>query len=118
MNKVFSGFRKNFTKIFLSFVVALPVMLFLNTGFLIDPYWKIIQSFIFALIFTIVFIWPQLRKTFFWISLLLTLIMAFFYIIGSIEWAEMAGSTGFGFILINLVSYLPQITKLGYIRKL
>src|SRR3989338_9645437 len=105
MKEVLVSFKKKFVRIFLSFVIVLPVILFLNTGFLIDPYWKIFQAFIFVFVFTIVFVWPQFRKAIFRLSLLLIIMMSFLYIVRLIEWADMAGSSAFGFLLINLISY-------------
>ena len=118
MIQVLVNIKKNIVKILLSLTIIFPVMIVLNTGFPIDTYWKIAQSVIFTVVFTIILVWPQSKKTIFWLGLFLIILMMFFYIFSLIEWSNMIGSTGVGFIMINLVSYLPQLIKLGYIKNL
>lgn len=110
--------RNNLIKTGIFFSIMFPVMFYLNAGSLTDSYWEIIQSVFFAIVFTIILIWPQLKKAIFWLGLILIIITAAFYIVSLIDWADMAGSTAFGLLIINLFGYLPQIVKLGYIKKL
>ena len=118
MIKIIISFKKNVIKIFLFTIFIFPMMVFLNTGLLIDPYWKVIQAGFFTLVITAAIIWPGLKKNIFWLGLILVIIMAFLYIASFIDVADMIGSTGVGLIMINLLSYLPQLVKLGYIKKL
>jgi len=118
MNKTASTVINKLIKISALLLVIFPVIFFLNTGFSIDPYWKTIQAVTFSLASCFVLIWPNFRKYIFFISLFLIIIMAIFYIFKLIEWSEIIGSTGIGFVLINLISYLPQLLKKGYIEKI
>jgi len=42
--------------------------------------------------------------------------MAVFFISGQSGWAEIFGSSGFGLVLLLLISYVPQLIKKGYIE--
>lgn len=118
MNTLTDNFGNKIFKCLLLFLVIFPVMLFINTGFMIDPYWKVIQAAVLVLMLTITIIWPSLRITLFLVSVILIIIMAILYVLRFIEWADIIGSSGIGFIIINLSSYLPQLIKLGYIKNL
>lgn len=118
MIHVLISFKKNIVKVLLFIILLFPVMLFLNTGFLIETPWKIIQALIFTVVFTAVLIWPGLKKIIFYLGLVLITLTAILYIVSLMEWADIIGSTGFGFVIINLLAYLPQMIKLGYIKRL
>lgn len=108
-------------KVPLLLILIFPVTLFLNNKdniFLIDIYWNLAQSVIFTIALTIILIWPRFRKAIFWLALILIIAMAFLYIINLTLLADMIGSTGVGFLMINLVSYLSQLVKKGYIEKI
>lgn len=98
--------------------LVLPMILFFHTGFLSDSFIKNFQVVVFAIIFGFVIVWPLYRKQIFLASLVLLIGMVILSVANIMEWADMMGSTGVGFITINLVSYLPQMIKLGYIKKL
>ncbi len=103
----------------LSFILFIfPIMFFLNSGFLTDDYWKIIQAFIFTIEFAVVVVWPKLKIFILWQILLMLVIMGLLYVAGIIEIADMVGSTAFGLVILSILSYLPQIVKLGYIKDL
>ncbi len=112
------SFKKNITKFLWISLLVFPIIFYLNTGFLLDSYWKIAQAFIFTIVFTAIFIWPQFKKYIFWTILIAFLLTIFLYVVNLIEVADIIGSSGFGLIIINLISYLPQLIKLGYIKKL
>lgn len=90
----------------------------MHTGFLTDSTVKVSQTVIFTTVLSMIAVWPHLRRFVLLGSLFLIVVMAVLYIANMIEWADMVGSTGVGLIIINLLSYLPQLTKLGYIKKL
>ena len=118
MNKFIVSFRKDFVKILFLFLILYPLIFFLNSGLSVQPFWKIIQAFILTLALITIIIRPSLKLNIFSLSLLLLILMVFFYIIDLINWAEIAGSTGLGLIVINLFGYLPQLVKVGYIKRL
>lgn len=90
----------------------------MHTGLLTDSNVKISQTVIFTTVLSMTAVWPNLRRSVLLGSLFLIVVMAVLYIVNMIELADMAGSTGIGLIVINLLSYLPQLVKLGYIKKL
>lgn len=105
-------------KFLLFMTVITPVMLFLNTGFLLETPWKIIQALIFAAVLTAVLLKPDFKRIVFYLSLALFVATAILYILDLMEWADITGSSGFGFVIINLFTFLPQMIRLGYIKKL
>src|SRR3989344_1123601 len=111
MIKIFTRYK--LLKFLVIFLLLLPLMLFLNTCFLIESYWKIVQAVIFAIILTLILIWPELKKRIFYIALTLIIVMLFFYTLDLIYLADIVGSTGAGLVLINIVCYLPQLVKVG-----
>lgn len=118
MKKVLIIVKKTIIRAFLILLLVFPIIFFLNTGLSIEIPWKVIQAIILAVVLTTIVIWPGLRKTFFRIALSLIIIMALLYTVSLLEWAEIIGSTGVGIITVSLLSYLPQMIKLGYIKKL
>jgi len=109
---------KNSIRILFGLLATFPIMLFLNTGFLWETPWKVVQAVIFAIVFTVIISRSNLKKYFFWLGLILVILMMVLYVIGLIEWADIVGSTGVGIVMINIVSYLPQLIRLGYIKNL
>ena len=110
--------KKNIFKFLIIFIVSYPFILFLNTGFLTDSSIKIFQALIFAIVFSTIAVWSNLRRIILLASLCLILIMAAFYIVDMIELADIFGSTAVGLILLTIISFLPQLFKKGYIEKL
>lgn len=110
--------RKILIKVLVLFFFIFPVIFYLNAGSLTDTYWKVAQSVIFTGVFIMVLVWPQSKKDIFLLGLFLIIIMIVFYVFDLIDWADLAGSTSMGIIMINLLTYLPQIMKLGYIKKI
>lgn len=110
--------RRSAIKAFLLLIIFFPIMFILNLGFSLNPYWKIIQAVIFSVDIVMLIIWPRVRPAMLLISLILVAFMAGFYVVDLIEWSDMAGSTGIGLIMISFTTYLPELVKLGYIRKL
>lgn len=118
MEQVLISLKKNIIRNLLLFLLIFPVIFFLNNGFSLEPYWRMAQVFIFTIVFVAVILWPKARKTIFSLGLVLIILMAIFYTLRLIELADITGSTGSGLVMINLVSYLPQLIKLGYIKNL
>lgn len=102
----------------LLFLLILVLVFFLNTGFVLDSYWKIAQIVIFTITFYLILFMSKIRRLIFIISLILVIIMGILYVFNLIEWSEIFGSTGIGLIIINLITYLSQLVKLGYIKKI
>lgn len=109
---------KKITQLLLILALASPVLFFLNTGNSFDPLWKIFQTIGFSAAFSTSLIWPVLRKYFLILSAVLLIMMSVVFILGEILWAEIFGSSGFGMILLLLLSYIPQFAKLGYIERI
>lgn len=110
--------KKRIFKFLIIFIFTSPILLFLHTGFLTDSTVKVSQTVIFATGLSMTAVWPTLRRFVLLGALFLIVVMAVLYIVNMIELADMVGSTGIGLITINLLSYLPQLIKLGYIKKL
>lgn len=109
---------KKITKMLLILALASPVLLFLNTGNSFDPMWKTFQTIGFSATFSTSLIWPVLRKYFLILSAVLLIMMSAVFIFDQTGWAEIFGSSGFGLILLLLLSYIPQFAKLGYIERI
>lgn len=107
---------KKAIKLVLIFIFVLPVLFFLNTGFSADSQWKTFQTIGFSAAFSASLVRPVLRKYFLILSAVLLIMMSVVFILGEILWAEIFGSSGFGLILLLLLSYIPQFAKLGYIE--
>lgn len=105
-------------KIISLFILIFPIIFYLHVGASTDPYWKIAQSVIFTIVCVFSISIPKSRKIIFWLGFVLIITMAALYIFHLIDWADLVGSTGFGVIIINLISYIPQLVKLGYIKEL
>lgn len=118
MNAALIIFKQNAIKFFLLLIISIPIMFFLNLGFSLNPQWKIFQVMIFSVTLAVIIILHKAKQVILITALFLIIVMVFLYILNFIEWAEMAGSTGVGFIIITILSYLPQLIKLGYIKKL
>lgn len=103
--------------IFLLLLIT-PVLLFLNTGFLGVPFWRMFQTIAFSLVFSSILVWPQVKKYAFLASGFFIVIMVAFFIAGQIESAELLGSSSFGILILVLISYLPQFIKKGYVEKI
>lgn len=98
------------------FFPILPLMFLLNNG--PEPYWKMIQALFFASVTTAIIVQPKIRKVIFYLALGLFLAMVFLYIFRLMWLADLAGSTGLGFVVIVLISYLPELIKKGYVEKI
>ncbi len=109
--------RKNLIKIIMLFTFLFPIFFFLNNGFSFD-YWKLAQALIFTVVFINILVWPDSKKNYLGLSLFLLITMIILYIFKLIIIAEIVGSTGIGIIYITLLCYLPQLIRLGYIKKL
>lgn len=60
----------------------------------------------------------RVRKYLFILAGILLITMAVFFILGELAWAERFGSSGFGLVLLLLISYVPQFIKKGYVEKI
>lgn len=99
-------------------LIVAPLITFLNTGFANVASLIWIQTAFFIIIFASVLTFPQMRSHYWKAALLLLIIMVAFYIFQNINLANIAGSSSVGIIFILLLSYLPQLVKLGYIKKI
>ncbi len=109
---------------FMRFFRLVPVFLgffilffFLNTGFYEEPLWLVLQAAFFALVAVLMFL-GKIRKTWLiYFSFVLFVGMVISILFEGVFVAEILGSTGFGLIIILLVSYLPRFVKDGYLSK-
>ena len=109
--------KKEIKFVFLLLVI-LPVLFFLNTGFLDTSFWKIAQTIAFSLIFSFILVWPKVRKYIFLTSGFFIVVMSTLFVAGRMTEAELFGSTGFGLVVLVLIGYLPQFIKKGYVEKI
>ncbi len=109
---------KEIIKFLLILIFVLPVLFFLNTGFSNDSLWKTSQTIVFSVLFSLSLIWSFSRKYILILSGLLLIFMAVFFISGQSRWAEIFGSSGFGLVILVLISLLPQFIKKGYVEKI
>lgn len=105
-------------KFILISLTGAPPIAFLNTGFANVASLIWIQTAFFIIIFSSVLTYPQIRMHYWKAAFLLIIIMVVFYIFQNINLANIAGSSSVGIIFILLLSYLPQLVKLGYIKKI
>ena len=110
--------KRSILKFLIIFIFTFPILLFMHTGFSTDSIVKLSQTAIFAWVLSMILVWSNLRRFILLASLFLIILMAVLYIVNMIELANILGSTGFGLIMINLFTYLPQLVKLGYIKNL
>ncbi len=110
--------RDTLIKILIQFIFIFPVIFFLNAGSLTDTYWKVAQSVILTVVFIAGLSRPQLKKNIFLLGLYLIIIMVILYVFGLVDSADLAGSSGVGIITMNLLTYLPELINLGYIKKI
>lgn len=115
---------KKIIKLLLIFIPVFPVMFFLNTGFDSGTPWKTVQTIGFSLIFSLSLIWPNTRRYFLILAgiLIISIPMIFIceakdFCFGQPVWSEVLGSSGFGLILLLLITFLPQIIKKGFMEK-
>lgn len=109
---------KKIKKLLLIFVASFPVLFFLNTGFSNDPLWKTFQTIGFSMAFSTSLVWSTTRLYFLILSGVLLTFMSVVFILGELSWAEIFGSSGFGLVLLLLISYVPQLLKKGYIENI
>lgn len=109
---------KKAVKLVSIFIFVLPVLFYLNTGFSADSPWKTFQTIGFSAAFSASLVWPVLRKYFLILSAVLLIMMSVVFVFGQTGWAEVFGSSGFGLILLLLLSYIPQFVKKGYIERI
>ena len=99
----------------LLFVVLLGFFLLFNSGFRLDSFESLFQSFIFTLLTLLLIFYPWLKKVFIIFSLILFILMVIFFILNFIPIANYFGSLAFGILIISGLFYLPKILKKGYI---
>lgn len=100
------------------FLIFFPILTFLHTGFMENSWEKMAQVVVFSSSLSINLVWFKSRKITFIISVVLLIVTAILFTFNKMSWADILGSTSVGLVMINLVSYLPQMIKLGYIKKL
>lgn len=110
--------KRKILKFIIISTFALPMLFFVHTGLLTDSPIKNSQVILFSAVLGCSVVWPVFRKYIWLISVCLIILMAILFILDVIYWADILGSTGIGLIIINLLSYIPQLIKLGYIKKL
>lgn len=109
---------KKIARFLLIFAAVFPVLFFLNTGFSADAPWKTSQTIGFSVAFSISLVWSTTRLYFLILSGVLLTFMSVVFILGELSWAEIFGSSGFGLVLLLLISYVPQLLKKGYIENI
>ena len=73
---------------------------------------------LFAAIFSLSIFYPKTRKYLFMLSFSLMVIMLLYYLQQQIGIANWFGSLGFGFLVMIVISYFPELVRRGYINKL
>ena len=109
---------------FMRFLRLVPVFLgffilffFLNTGFYEKPLWLVLQATFFALVAVLMFL-RKIKKVwliYFFFFLFVGMVVSILF--EGVFVAEVLGSTGFGLIIILLISYLPHLVRDGYLKK-
>lgn len=110
--------NKKIARLLAIFVLVLPIVMFFHTGFLTDSLIKNIQTVIFSFVFGLIIIWPEFKKYILLISVILIVGIVPLFAMNIIILADIFGSTGVGFVLLSMISYLPQFIKRGYVEKL
>jgi len=105
-------------KFFIILILILPFIFFFHTGFLVAFNITNLQAALFSMILSSLIVWPVLKKYVFLISAILIIGMLPFFLFNIMDWANIMGSTGIGFVLLLLLSYLPDFIKRGYVEKL
>ena len=101
----------------LVFIVSFIVFFFLNTGFYEKPLWLVIQAVFFALVVVFIFL-EKIKKIwliYFFLALFVGMVISILF--ENVFVAEVLGSTGFGLVIILLISYLPSFVRDGYLKK-
>ncbi len=98
--------------------VVSPVIFFLHTGFIIRFDSLTFQAMLFSLVFSLAIVRPLIRKYVFILSVALIFAVAPFFILNIMDWANILGSTGMGFVLLLVLTYLPDFIKKGFLEKL
>ena len=101
----------------LVFVASFLVFFFLNTGFYEEPLWLVFQAVFFALVVVFMFLKKVRRIWLIYSALVFFIGMVVSILFESVFVAEILGSTGFGLVIILLISYLPHFIKDGYLER-
>ncbi|MBI2196504.1 hypothetical protein HYU45_02710 [Candidatus Daviesbacteria bacterium] len=109
---------KKVLKFFIILILVLPFIFFFHTGFLVGFTVPSFQAALFSAVFASALVWPVLKRYVFLLSAILIVGIAPFYIFNIMDWANMLGSMGIGFVLLLVLSYLPDFIKRGYVEKL
>ena len=101
----------------LVFIVSFIIFFFLNTGFFEKPLWLVLQAAFFALVVLLLFLnrLKRLWLIYFFFALFMGMVASILF--ENVFVAEVFGSTGFGLIIILLISYLPRFVRDGYLNK-
>ena len=109
--------RLQFVKPLLVFVGSFIAFFFLNTGFYERPLWLVLQAAFFALVAVLMFLGKIKKIWLIYFFLVLFVGMAISILFENVFVAEVLGSTGFGLVIILLISYLPRLVRDGYLKK-
>ena len=101
----------------LVFIVSFIIFFFLNTGFYEEPLWLVLQAVFFAFVVVFMFIKKVRRIWLIYSALVFFVGMVVSILFESVFLAEVLGSTGFGLVIILLISYLPRFIKDGYLKR-
>lgn len=105
-------------KFLITFVISLPIISFIHTGFSNSSIVQNIQVVFFSLMISVFLYWPEYKRKILVLILSLIIVMAIFFTLGKIGEADLAGSTAFGLIMIFLLTNLPMLFKKGYFEDL
>jgi len=101
----------------LVFIVSFIIFFFLNTGFFEKPLWLVFQAVFFALVVVFMFLKKVRRIWLIYSALVFFVGMVVSILFENVFVAEVLGSTGFGLVIILLISYLPRFVRDGYLDK-
>lgn len=97
----------NKIKVFVFFIFLFLFYWFLNSGFLIDPSWLIIQAIFFTIMSRLIFINQKISLSHWFLFIaLLYFVSAILEIFNIAVFPEIASSSGFGVLVILVVSRL------------
>lgn len=89
----------------------------LESGFKIEEISVIVKPLVFTAAVCLTFS-VQLKKYLFYVILLLNSLMVFLYLMWQIPLANISGSLGIGILVVLIISYLGDLVKDGFVRKL
>ncbi len=99
------------------FISTISIAFFwgLESGFTQRNGYELIKSIIFASSFFIV-LTKKYKQYILWISTFLLISMIILYLLWQIQLSDLLGSIGFGMFFIFILSYLPDLVRIGFVK--